>query len=884
MKYRIVVLLLALALLTGLPAAFTAFAEDAVILPSWFYDFTNSSIMANIGGGSNNITYVVNEGSHTTLHALGGDPQLPLIAPNIYVGSAKYLCIEYRTDNTEMGELYISHDAGVTMGESPDAKLQWNWINDGEWHRLIVYCEGWAEAEDAVLTALRFDPMVLGLEECNGETLDIRFLAFFRDEQDAVNFDQAAYQKYVSQNGTPFPEDVRPPSSPWPNPEYREQEVHPDDNREGTLKITYSEDGKHATISYGEGEHAVSYTVPNNEINLFGGYAGTDDLGRSLFDSTQVGVVTEDHEVGIFYYLWHGEHGDQGVYNMQQIIDQVGIEAAGNPDCEMWGKPYDWHWWGEPLYGYYYADDNWVVRKHIELLIGAGIDFLYLDATNGFAYTENALKLMAVLHDFNKMGYDAPEVVFYTNTNAESCVREIYEKIYSPGFYKNTWYMLDGKPLIIAPYEANIDDFFTVKLNQWPTEAPKENGWPWMDFEWPQRIYNDANGTAGAISVSPAQPGSTATFADALLYGNTTVLGRSFAADLNSPAARDAYYQSLKNSPALYLQGLNFQAQWDRAIEADVPFVLVTGWNQWITQRTESADKIGFRGGVTAEFSTDTEMMKGGYFDNYYMQLAYNIQRLKGAAPVIVQDARNAVNLTGSFDVWDKVQVTYTDPIKDMLDRDSYGFGSIHYVNNTGKNDIVAAKVTADTKNVYFYVETRENICLPKDNRSWMQLFISTGGDGWYGYDYIVNYKTKELDTTTVARYCGTDGSYAFEVIGEVSYRVQGNQMMIAVPMEMLGITNPNGIKFDFKWADSRSLITTMEQFYTDGDAAPLGRLNYVYQNCLDPETAEQYVPSTDAPEDEGKSGGCKSITSSTVVLIVIAALPFAACAKKKKQ
>ena len=883
MKYRIVVLLLALILLLGVPAAFTAFAEDAAILPSWIYDFTNSGITANIGGGINNLDYKVNDGSHTTLTALGGDPQLLLISPNIYVNSAKYLCIEYRTESCEQGEIFISRDDGVSMGETPDSTLKWDWIPDGSWHRLIVHCEGWADAEDAVLTALRFDPVRLGLEADGGETIDIRFLAFFRDEQDAVNFDLAAYQQYVSVNGPILPEEVIP-NSPWPTPVYKEQEVHPDDNYEGTLKITYSEDGKYATISYGEGENAVSYTVPNNEINLFGGYAGTDDLGRSLFDSTQVGVVTEEHDVGIFYFLWHGEHGDTGVYNMQQIIDQVGIGAAGDPNCELWGKPYEWHWWGEPLYGYYYADDNWVVRKHIELLIGAGIDFLYLDATNGFAYADNALKLMAILHDFNKMGYDAPKVVFYTNTQAESCVREIYERIYAPGFYKDTWYMLDGKPLIVAPYEANIDDFFTVKLNQWPTEAPKENGWPWMDFEWPQRIYNDANGNPSAINVSAAQHSGSICFSDSALYGNKSNLGRSFADAINSVKTRTDYYQRLEKNPDLFVQGINFQAQWDRAIEADVPFVLVTGWNEWIAQRMNDPDKVGFMDCASYEFSRDIEMMKGGYFDNYYMQLAYNIQRLKGAAPVIVQDARNAVNLTGSFDVWDKVQVTYTDPIKDMLDRDSYGFGCIHYVNNTGKNDIVAAKVTADTKNVYFYVETREEICLPKDDRSWMQLFISTGGDGWYGYDYIINYQAKDLDTTTVARYCGTDGSYAFEVIGEVSYRVEGNQMMISVPMEMLGITNPNGIKFEFKWADSRSLITTMEQFYTDGDAAPLGRLNYVYQNCIDPETAEQYVPSTDAPEDEGKSGGCKSITSSTVVLIGIAALPFAAYAKKKKQ
>ena len=37
------------------------------------------------------------------------------------------------------------------------------------------------------------------------------------------------------------------------------------------------------------------------------------------------------------------------------------------------------------------------------------------------------------------MGFDAPEVVFYINTNAEACVQELYEKIYKSGFYSDTW-------------------------------------------------------------------------------------------------------------------------------------------------------------------------------------------------------------------------------------------------------------------------------------------------------------------------------------------------------------------------------------------------------------------------------------------------------------
>ena len=885
MKTRLVPLLLSLVLLLGIPGAFTTHAED-VILPSWIYDFSSGFIVSDILGAAINLSMDVKDGSYTTLTALGGDPKVNLNPPQIFTDSAKYLCIEYRTETADRGELYVNRDDGHMMGESPEARQRWKWNTDGEWNRLILYCEGWAEAEDVTFTAFRFDPIGLGLDECNNETIDIRFLAFFTDEQSAKDFDLAAYQEYVNKNGITLPEGVVPSDQKWPEPEYKEMDVHPDDNTEGTLKISYSEDGKYATISYGEGENAVSYTVPNNEVNLFGGYAGTDDLDRSLFDSSEVGVVTEDHDVGIFYFLWHGEHGDSGALNMQHIIDKVGIEQASKPDCELWGRPYEWHFWNEPLYGYYYIDDNWVMRKHVELLINAGVDFLYFDATNGYSYHDNALKLMAILHDFNKMGFDAPEVVFYTNTNAEACVQELYEKIYKSGFYSDTWYMLDGKPLIIAPRSANIDDFFTVKQPQWPTEAEKKNGWPWMDFEWPQHIYKDAKGNPSAINVSVAQHSGTVRFSDSALYGNTLNLGRSFAANVNDRTARSEYYERIRENPALYVQGLNFQAQWDRAIEADVPFVLVTGWNEWIAQRQSDPNKVGFVDCASNEFSRDIEMMKGGYFDNYYMQLAYNIQRLKGTAPIIVQDARNSVNVTGGFEVWDKVLVTYTDPAKDMLDRDAKGFGDNHYVNETGRNDIVASKVTADTKNVYFYAQTRENIKRPKEGASWMQLFLDIDCNpdtGWCGYDYVVNYEVKDNFTTTVARFNGTGGTYSFETVGKVSFRYKETELMIAVPLDMLGITNPNGIKFRFKWADSTSKITTMEQFYTDGDAAPLGRLNYTFQNCVDPKTAEQYVPSDQQASEKEQKQGCKSALDSTVLIVFPAVLPFALTRKKKR-
>ena len=888
MKRRFIPLLLALALTLGIPLVFSAAAED-VTIPSHIYDFTDPDILPSITG-TGNLRYEIMEGSYCTFTALANDPALNLDYPRINTSDAAYIRIEYRTTSKHMGEIYVARDDGVSFSQEPDSHLEWRWESDGQWQTLILRCDCWADLENVTFTQFRFDPLHEHSGVHEGDSIDIRYFAMFATEEDAKSFDLEAYHNYLAKQEQESEEAETLPKTEWPDPEFVDNTPGADDNYAGTLSITYSADGKYATISYGTGENAVSYTVSNNDINLFGGYAGTDDLGRTLYDSTQVGVVTEDHDVGIFYFLWHGEHGDAGQLNMQQIIDQSGA-SAGDVNNPLWGNVHDWHHWGEPLYGYYYINDEYIMRKHVELLINAGVDFLYFDTTNNFTYAHNALKLMKILHEFNEQGYDAPEVVFYTNTDAVVRVRQIYDAIYAPGHYPDTWYMLDGKPVIVAPYEANVNGFFTIKLQQWPTEEEEhQNAWPWMDFKRPQSIYLDAQGNPSAINVSIAQHSGTACFSDSALYGSTENLGRSFDQVKNNAFARKSFFKNFDINANTYVAGANFQLQWDRAIEADVPFVLVTGWNEWIAARQDYPDKVGFVDCASAEYSRDAEMMKGGYFDNYYMQLAYNIQRLKGAAPVIVQDARNAVNVTGSFDIWEKVLVTYTDPTNDMLDRNGNGYGGVTYTNTSGRNDIVASKVTADTKNVYFYVETREYITMFDNESSWMQLFLSTGGEGWYGYDYVINYQAKDEFTTTVARYNGKDGAYSYEIIGEVSYRAKENMMMIAVPLEMLGITNPNAIKFQFKWVDSETKMTTMEQFYTDGDTAPLGRMNYTFQNCIDPASAEQYVPSEQnttteeqTADNEVKPGGCKSAVGG-VMLVCMTLVPLAICTKKKKH
>ena len=854
--------------------------------------------------GPSNVEFEVTEGSHTTFTATADDPLLNLYNPEFKPYQCKSVAIIYRTDMDKDGELYCNRSDGVQMGQKGGIQV-WRWIPTKEFAKMEVICDAWKDCDESVaFTGWRFDPLNPRIEA--GDSIDIRCIAFFDTEDGAAKFNYDEYKKLLdwekenANEEKPDDEEETGMTVDWADPAYKDMETAPEDTRAGSLTFTESEDGKTVTISYKVGDETRSFTVPNDPINRFGGYAGTDDLGRSLYDATEVGVIGDkgEHYVGMFYFLWHGKHAPTDkIYNLQEILDSTPDADKGKLSTGKYGKVGEFHWFGEPLYGYYYINDEWVLRKHMELLTNAGVDFLFFDTTNHHTHADTALKIMEILHEMNEQGYNAPGVVFYTNTNAHAMVRNLYSEIYARNLYPDTWFCIDGKPVMIGPADANINDFFTMKINQWPTESENHvNAWPWMDGKRPQFAYKDQDGKKSAVNVSVAQHSSTWRFSDSIYdVMDRANLGRSYGEAKLNENLTEAYYDAIAANPELYKQGLNFQMQWDVAHKLDVPYVLVTGWNEWIAQRqSTSTEYAHFVDLASVEFSRDIEMMKGGYFDNYYMQLAFNIQKYKGTAPLILQDARNPINVTGGFEQWDAVTVTYTDYVKDCRDRDFNGYGNQVYTDTTGRNDFTAFKITHDTKNAYFYAETRFDITKPDTESSWMQLFIDADQNaetGWYGYDYIVNYQAKDEFTTTVAKYNGSDNAFSFEMIGEVSYRVKGNRMMIAVPLEMLGVQHCDYMNFTFKWVDSDSKMTTMEQFYTEGDVAPLGRLNYVFNTVMPgsvpPEEAETEEPTetptetptdpeetpTEAPtngETEAPKKGCGSVIPSLLVPMAI--------------
>ena len=517
----------------------------------------------------------------------------------------------------------------------------------------------------------------------------------------------------------------------------------------------------------------------------------------------------KERQVGLFYFLWLGEHGRTGPYDVSKIL-AADPDAGRKPNSPVWGGHGVYHHWGEPLYGYYFSNDEWVVRRHMKLIMQCGVVFLFFDTTNAVIYERNAKLVMRILKEYHDAGWKIPKVMFYTNSASGKMVQRIYDAIYGPGFAKETWFRLDGKPVIVAKEEECSPDmraFFTVVKSQWPNEKSKKGGWPWMDFSRPQRVFEGEKVAKSVMNVSVAQHPQLR-FGDSAMYGEKGNCGRAFHNGENDPA------------PGAWKKGYNFQEQWDRAHEAKPDIVLVTGWNEWIAgrwQRKDRADRpVMFVDCANAEYSRDIEMMKGGYSDNFYLQMVRNIAAFKGKEATLTEPA-----LEGSG-------MTYSDLEGDAICRDFKDFsGKGHYSDQSARNDIVNVTVSHDETSVSFRIRTAAPITRhEKGDLTWMNILVSVSDtcEKSFPYDYIIGRHPRKNGRTSVERV--TDSGTI--KTGHAFYDVSGKEMIVKVPINDLGLSSEN-LRLSFKVSDHVLDQFYIMDYYISGDSAPIGRLSYKY-------------------------------------------------------
>ena len=569
-------------------------------------------------------------------------------------------------------------------------------------------------------------------------------------------------------------------------------------------------------------------------------WVATDALGRSLPLAEEVGPPRTNKFVGVFYFLWLGQAGDLGPFDITKIAEKD-PGALSNPRSPLWGPELAPHHWGESMFGYYVADDESILRKHAQMLADADVDMIVFDVTNQVTYPQSWQALCRVFDRVKREGNRVPQIAFLCPFgDPRKVVRELWNDLYSRNLFPDLWFRWEGKPLILAdpralagstergrrtcsPVDDQILRFFTFRKPQpdyfaGPT-GPRQ--WGWLEV-YPQHAFYKKPGSAEEVAVGVGQNAADGKLS---VFTNPRAHGRSFHGGKEpGPEGRDG-------------SGRNFAEQWRRARELDPAFIFVTNWNEWIAGRFSPANMplhgtvpVTFVDEFNAEFSRDIEPMKGGHGDNYYYQMIANIRRFKGARPIPPVEP-GPITIDGRFEDWAAVQPEYRDTIGDPVHRDHRGWGkSLHYVNATGRNDIVAAKVSIDATAVSFYVRTRDQLTKPAEP-NWMLLFIDADRNpktGWLGYDLVVNRTAGSPSRAIVEHNIG--GRYSWGSPVEVPIRITRNEIELAIPRSVLGIAAlPAAI--DFKWADNIQQTGEWSDFTVNGDAAPNDRYNFRAKN-----------------------------------------------------
>lgn len=579
----------------------------------------------------------------------------------------------------------------------------------------------------------------------------------------------------------------------------------------------------------------VAQTKPLVSSSRADTWVATDALGRQVATETQGGAIRKDKFVGIFYFIWQGAHGydqhSKGIPGEGVIPKSPGDTISpyditklleANPDKPAYGPIHAFHHWGEPYFGYYLPDDEWVIRKHAQMLSDAGVDVLMLDVTNAAIYLPQVTTIVRVYKTLRQEGRTTPSLAFIVNSNPKKTVERIYDTMYKTKLLGNLWFRWKGKPLLLCPPEAVtpvIDSAFTTRQS-WAWSKGQawfgdgKDKWTWVDHTPQSFGWHDDKNKPEQISVAIAEhPMSN--------------IGRSF---------HDGKQPDVKRSG----EGLYLAEQWKRAHEVDPEFVFVTGWNEWVAMRfNDGASKFmmgkPIRKGETyfvdlynAEYSRDAEPMKGAFTDNYYYQLVDNIRKFKGTRALPVVTATHKIGIDGRFSDWQAVKNTFTDDAGDTFHRRHPGWGRItEYVDTSGRNDIVESKVTSDNEFVFFYVRTANPLTAWK-SPGWMQLYIGTGNrqePAWQGFQYMINRTTKNGTTTTLER---SKGGWNWETVGELRYRKGRSELEVRIPKKALGITS-NAFTLDFKWADNVPADGDAMHWLDKGDTAPNARFRYRY-------------------------------------------------------
>ncbi len=402
----------------------------------------------------------------------------------------------------------------------------------------------------------------------------------------------------------------------------------------------------------------------------------------------------------------------------------------------------------------------------------------------------------------------------------------------------------------LKDYTNQVKEFFTLRNMWWGyyewggkrfigTEGNWSFGYNLEDERIkrmsPEELIAKHNGELEQAAVTPAQHPVTMT-------ENPMGVGKSWTRRFGEPQLNEydmpevgyiPYLNQVKQNPVLY--GAYFQESWDYALKGDPEFIYLNDWNEWTAMKFNTDPNTSWLGRINPfmfvdqynmEFNRGIQPMKGGYSDNYYMQMAQNIRRYKGSRPIPQHTGYTECRVDGRFGDWKNNTIEYRDTQGDTFHRNAKGYAGLHYTNTSGRNDIVTSKVAVGTENIFFYAETAAKLTAHTD-KNWMLLLLDADNNsstGWHGYDYILNNEVKSERTTTLSRY--NSETKEWEHVADIAIRYADNHLELSVPRTLLNLAQDK-FTLDFKWTDNPANLKGPISLCTDGDTAPNRRFNY---------------------------------------------------------
>jgi hypothetical protein len=398
-------------------------------------------------------------------------------------------------------------------------------------------------------------------------------------------------------------------------------------------------------------------------------------------------------------------------------------------------------------------------------------------------------------------------------------------------------------------YTKEVKSFFTLRTMWWGYREWAGKRFVGTEDNWsfgldlgdkrvaamrPEELISTHRGQKEEAAVTPAQHPSS-------------LVGKSWSRESGEPVLNEFDLPQPTLVPWLGRKvehpegyGIYFQQRWDEALQGNPQFLYLNDWNEWTAGKYPPAggapttpfmrrdSTYFFVDQYNAEFNRCIQPMKGGYTDNYYMQMAQNIRRYKGVRPSPELLGRQPIKIDGRFEDWARVGVEYRDTAGDTFHRDYAGYGGLHYTDTSGRNDILTSKVAVDGDSVCFFAETRVTLT-PHTGTNWMLLLLDADQNpdtGWFGYDYLINQRVVDHQTTTLRRYAPDAPGGPWIEVAKLGYRYAGRALELAVPRKRLNLDG-DAFSFDFHWCDNPADLKDPISLCTSGDSAPNRRFNY---------------------------------------------------------